>query len=462
MWALRPINVGWGLLGPCPDVDPKFLKYAEQSAPRYTSYPTAPHFNASVDGDVYRDWLGTLPAEASLSLYLHTPYCREMCWYCGCHAFAVKRDEPVAQFVETIQTEIEAVAAATSARRVTEIHWGGGTPNSLSPERFEAIAARLADRFDLSNCERHAVEIDPRLLTPEHVAAMARVGVNRASLGVQDFDANVQRAIGRVQPFEQVRDSATMLRNEGIEALSFDLMYGLPHQTLESVRRTAGLALSLKPARFSVFGYAHVPWFKTRQRLIDSAALPGANARHELAETIRETLAAAGYVEIGYDHYARTDDPIAIAAQSGALERNFQGFVETSSDALIGLGPSAISTLPQGYAQNEAEVGAWRAGVMDSGFATKRGRALSDDDRRRRDLIMRLLCDFEIDLAEQGGLAAYPEAEPELRILEVDGLVEFTGDRLSIPKAGRAFARLAAQAFDAYRDTGTARHSRAV
>lgn len=449
-------------LGHVARVDPRFLKYAEQSAPRYTSYPTAPHFNASVDGGVYRSWLAALPDDASLSLYLHTPYCREMCWYCGCHAFAVKRDEPVAQFVDTVQTEIDAVARATIARRVTEIHWGGGTPNALSPERFEAIAARLAQHFDLSTCERHAVEIDPRLLTPAHVAAMTRIGVNRASLGVQDFDENVQRAIGRVQPFEQVRAAVEMLHGVGIEALSFDLMYGLPHQTLESVRRTAELALSLKPTRFSVFGYAHVPWFKTRQRLIDSTALPGASARHALAEAIRETLAAVGYVEIGYDHYARPDDPIAVAAESGALERNFQGFVETSCDALIGLGPSAISTLPQGYAQNEAEVSAWRAAVSDGGFATKRGRGLTEDDRRRREFIMRLLCDFELDLADQGGLDAFPEALPELRALAADGLAELRADRITIPQAGRAFARLAAQAFDAYRDTGAARHSRAV
>ncbi|MBN8608316.1 MAG: oxygen-independent coproporphyrinogen III oxidase [Caulobacterales bacterium] len=443
-------------------MDPNFLKYAEQSAPRYTSYPTAPHFNASVDGGVYRGWLGELPADASLSLYLHTPYCREMCWYCGCHAFAVKRDEPVAQFVEAIQAEIDAAAVATAARRVTEIHWGGGTPNSLSPERFEAIATRLAQRFDLSACERHAVEIDPRLLTPEHVAAMARIGVNRASLGVQDLDEAVQRAIGRVQPFEQVRDAVDMLRAGGIKALSFDLMYGLPHQTLESVRRTAQLALSLQPARFSVFGYAHVPWFKTRQRLIDSAALPDASARHALAEALRETLAGAGYVEIGYDHYARAEDPIAVAAKGGALQRNFQGFVESTCDALIGFGPSAISTLPQGYAQNAAEVGAWRAAVMESGFAVKRGRGLTENDRLRRDLIMRLLCDFELDLADRGGLAAFPEALPELRALAADGLVELSDDRITIPQIGRAFARLAAQAFDAYRDTGSARHSLAV
>lgn len=459
---MRAINAGSAVLRPCFGVDPKFLKYAEQSAPRYTSYPTAPHFNASVDGGVYRGWLSDLSADASLSLYLHTPYCREMCWYCGCHAFAVKRDEPVAQFVEAIQAEIDAVAAATAARRVTEIHWGGGTPNSLSPERFEAIAARLAQRFDLRACERHAVEIDPRLLTPDHVAAMARIGVNRASLGVQDFDDTVQRAIGRVQPFEQVRDAVTMLRNAGIEALSFDLMYGLPHQTLESVRRTAESALSLKPSRFSVFGYAHVPWFKTRQRLIDSAALPGASARHALAETIRETLGAAGYVEIGYDHYARSDDPIAIAAQDGVLERNFQGFVETSGDALIGLGPSAISTLPQGYAQNEAEVGAWRAAIMGGTFASGRGRRLTGEDRLRRDLIMRLLCDFELDLARYGGAAAFTAELEAIRPLERDGLVVIAGESVRIPPKARAFVRLVAQEFDLYRNREAAKHSAAI
>lgn len=457
-----PINAGAGANGASASVDSKLLKYAEQSAPRYTSYPTAPHFNASVDGAVYRRWLGELPEDASLSLYLHTPYCREMCWYCGCHAFAAKRDEPVAQFVESMLMEIDAVASATSARRVTEIHWGGGTPNSLSPERFETIAARLNERFDLGACERHAVELDPRLLTRAQVDAMARVGVNRASLGVQDFDDAVQRAIGRVQPFAQVRDAVAMLRDGGIQALSFDLMYGLPHQTLESVRRTAEQALSLQPSRFSVFGYAHVPWFKSRQRLIDTASLPGASARHALAEAIRATLADAGYVEIGYDHYARADDPIARAAQHGVLNRNFQGFVEASCDALIGLGPSAISTLPQGYAQNEPEVGAWRAAVSAAHFATKRGVALSAEDVGRREMIMRLLCDFELDLADYGGVAAFSSELAELAPLAGDGLVEIQQGRLRIPPSTRAFARLVAQAFDLYRNREAARHSAAV
>lgn len=443
-------------------MDPRLLKYAEQNAPRYTSYPTAPHFDASVNGDVLAGWLGELSPNAPLSLYIHTPYCREMCWYCGCHAFAAKRDEPIADYVEAILAEIDLAAAATPARRVTEIHWGGGTPNMLSPARFAAIVAHLDQRFDLFALERHAVEIDPRLITAGQAEAFAGAGVNRVSLGVQDLDERVQHGIGRVQPFPIVENAVRLLRDAGIEALSFDLMYGLPHQTRESVRRTAKLAASLKPQRFSVFGYAHVPWFKSRQKLMDEAALPGAAARFELAETIRDALAAAGYIAIGYDHYALPDDPIAVAAHAGALTRNFQGFVETESEALIGLGPSAISTLPQGYAQNEPEVGAWRKAVLAGVFATKRGRALTGEDRWRRTLIMRLLCDFALDLDDFGGAGRFAGELGELAPLARDGLVRVEGALLTIPDEARPFARLVAQAFDAYRETGAARHSRAV
>lgn len=443
-------------------MDPRLLKYAEQNAPRYTSYPTAPHFEASVDGGVFARWLGELSLDASLSLYIHMPYCREMCWYCGCHAFAAKRDEPIADYVEAILAEIDLVAATTPARRVTEIHWGGGTPNMLSPARFGAIVAHLDQRFDLFALERHAVEIDPRLINAGQAEAFVGAGVNRVSLGVQDLDETVQRGIGRVQPFAVVEDAVRLLRDAGIEALSFDLMYGLPHQTRESVRRTAELAASLRPQRFSVFGYAHVPWFKARQKLMDEAALPGTAMRFELAETIRDTLADAGYVAIGYDHYALPDDVIAAAARTGALSRNFQGFVETGCEALVGLGPSAISSLPQGYAQNEPEVGAWRAAVLDGRFATKRGRALTEEDRWRRDLIMRLLCDFSLDLELFGGAERFADELRALAPLARDGLVHIDDARLTIPDEARPLARLVAQAFDAYREVGAARHSLAV
>jgi oxygen-independent coproporphyrinogen-3 oxidase len=272
----------------------------------------------------------------------------------------------------------------------------------------------------------------------------------------------VQEAIGRVQPFQAVAEAVSHLHKAGIGSQSFDLMYGLPKQTLESVRKTAEMAAFLRPARISVFGYAHVPWFKQRQRLIDATTLPGAAERFDLAEAIRETLVGEGYVAIGYDHYARPDDAIAAAAAAGSLERNFQGFVEAQCDVLLGLGPSAISTLPQGYAQNETEIGAWRADVLAAKLATRRGVAMDDEDRRRRDLIMRLLCDFEVDLTEHGGAALYPLELGRLRALQADELVVIDGGRLSIPAAARPFARVVAQVFDAYAGDATARHSRAV
>jgi len=236
-------------------------------------------------------------------------------------------------------------------------------------------------------------------------------------------------------------------------------MYGLPRQTRESVRRTAELAASLRPERFAVFGYAHVPWFKARQRLIDEATLPETERRFELAEVINETLRAAGYVAIGYDHYALPDDPIACAARESRLHRNFQGFVESECDALIGLGPSSISTLPQGYAQNEPNVSDWQVKVARGLIATHRGRALSPEDRERRDLIMRLLCDFELRLdAPEKFRNELADLAPLIR----DGIVEVGNGKISVPPAARPFARIVAHVFDSYRLDGAARHSRAV
>lgn len=442
-------------------MDERLIKFASRNAPRYTSYPTAPHFEPVVNAGVFESWLSELPHDASVSLYLHQPYCAKMCWYCGCHAFALRRDEPMADYVATLLQEIDRVAAAASAHRVLEIHWGGGTPNLLSVDRFSAITSKLNERFDLSHCVRHAMEMDPRLVTVEQARALAAEGVNRASLGAQDFDPEVQRLIGREQPFALVRDAVTALRHAGIEAISLDLMYGLPGQTLESVRDTARRALDLKPSRLSVFGYAHVPWFKTRQRLIDAALLPSVSERFDLAEAIRECVEAAGYVSIGYDHYARPDDPIAVAAREGGLARNFQGFVEASCDALIGLGPSSISTLPQGYAQNESNVTVWRQMIGEAGLATRRGRVLTDEDRRRREMIMRLLCTFSLDLGAYGGREAFVREVEALDELEAAGLARVLGNVVFIPEEARPFARLAAQAFDLYAGGG-AKHSQAV
>ena len=447
-------------------MDARLLAYADRTAPRYTSYPTAPHFSAAVNGVVYAAWLGALAPEARLSLYLHIPFCREICRYCGCHTFATRKDEPIAAYTDALEVEIARVAATTPARRIASIAWGGGTPNILEPALFERIVRVLHDRFDLTTVTEHAIEIDPRLLTDAHAAAFARAGVTRASLGVQDLNAHVQDAIGRVQPAAQVSGAIGMLRGAGIGAINVDLMYGLPLQSVADARRSAVLAAEMGPERLAVFGYAHVPWFKSRQRLIEEELLPDTATRFAQAEAIQETLMACGYHAIGFDHYARPDDPLARAAQTGALTRSFQGYSLDDGDALIGIGASAISTLPQGYAQNAAEPGAWARALEGGGFATARGVALSDEDRVRRTIINRLLCDFAVDLAPFGSFGAFPAARAALAPLIQDGLVSIAGERLTIPPDARPFARLVAEAFDAYRAVhgaqGAARHSRAV
>jgi len=443
-------------------MDARLLPYATQNAPRYTSYPTAPHFNDSVNGETFARWLGELDEDAALSLYLHVPYCREICWYCGCNTYAAQRDEPLAEYADTLIRELDMTARATPARRVQSLHWGGGTPNILSAERFETIFKRLDYWFDLYDIEEHAIELDPRTLTAAQAETYGRLGVTRASLGVQDLTPRVQEAIGRVQPLAVVKRAVDALRRSGVRELSFDLMYGLPHQTPEDSRRTAEACARLAPNRISVFGYAHVPWFKTRQKLIDEAALPDTAARMEAAEAVRAALEQEGYVAIGFDHYARPDDPLAKAAQSGALKRNFQGYVHDDADALIGLGASAISTLPQGYAQNASEVGAWARAIKAGQFATARGRALTDADRTRRALIERILCDFAVDLDTFGGASAYADELSALSPLAADGLVRISGAQLTVPDDARPLARLVAQAFDAYQAQGGAKHSKAV
>lgn len=437
-------------------------RYLEAAAPRYTSYPPAPQFHAGVDGPLIRGWLSELDPDASLSLYLHIPYCRSMCWYCGCHTVASTRDGPVIEYAFRLLREIKTVAAASAAKKVKHIHWGGGTPNALPPATFALLMAGLNEAFDLSGLVEHAIEIDCRTLTPEHVSAFAQAGITRASLGVQDLNLEVQQAIGRVQPFAEVELAVSRLRAAGVAAVNLDLMYGLPRQTVQHAARTAEQALTLNPDRLAVFGYAHVPWFKSRQRLIEAEALPGARERLQQAAAMRGVMLAHGYSEIGFDHYARPGDALAAAAAAGALRRNFQGYVADAAEVLIGLGASAISTFPQGYAQNAADIPAWTKAVEQGELATVRGIAVSEDDRRRRAVIERILCDFALDLTEFGGWAAFADALEVIQDIAADGLVQIDGERLLIPDPARPFVRLVAQAFDAYAKTRETRHSRAI
>jgi len=443
-------------------MDPRFLAYADHQAPRYTSYPTAPHFGAQIGGTEMRRWLGDIQDDTTLSLYLHVPYCRQLCWYCGCNTYAARRDEPVVDYVETVLREIDLVADALGAKRVVAIHWGGGTPNILTPEQFSDIVAKLALRFNLSGIAHHAIELDPRYVDEAKAAAYAKAGVNRVSLGVQDLNERVQQAIGRIQPIEVVRRSVQLLRDAGIKEINMDLMYGLPHQTADDLRNSINLATAMRPNRIALFGYAHVPWFKKRQRLIPEAALPGAVERFDQADAARAELESLGYVAIGLDHFALPSDTLAIAAQNGGLRRSFQGYVLEEADALVGLGPSAISTLPQGYAQSASEPGAWATAIHEGRLPITRGHGLSEEDRTRRRVIEQIMCDFETDLGALGGAAACADELESLAPMFADGMVRLEGDRLSVAPEARPFCRLVAMAFDAYAQRGVARYSRAV
>jgi len=441
------------------------LLLAERSVPRYTSYPTAPHFTPDVRAADYRDWLAQLPADASLSLYLHVPFCRELCLYCGCHTKAVRKQGPVDNYAAALEAEIALLGRRLDGRPMAQIHWGGGTPSLLGPERLRAITSKLSAYFDVSAIREHAIELDPRYVTPALVDCLARMGVNRASLGVQDLSPHVQRAIGRVQPYDSIAQAVELLRGVGITQINCDVMFGLPRQTADDVRHTAEQVCALRPGRIALFGYAHVPWFRKQQTQIDASQLPGAKARLEQMETARAAFISAGYRAIGLDHFSLPDDSLAKALEAGTLRRNFQGYTADDADALIGLGASSIGRLPKGYVQNAPDVAGYCRAVHSGAFATVRGVALSPDDRTRARIIERLMCDLHINLRDDPGLVSGLDFAAEIESLApyaADGLVEVDGTSISVTERGRPFLRLIAAVFDSYLAQSTGKHSRAV
>lgn len=432
-----------------------FQRYAGLRVPRYTSYPTAPHFTAAVGEAQYRSWLGLIESASGISLYLHVPFCRAMCWYCGCHTTVARRAEPVERYVAALESELHAVAEALPGRMaIRHLHWGGGSPTLLATEDFEKLSQMLRLHFDLMDEAELAIEIDPRTLTAEFVRALGRSGVNRASLGVQSFDPKVQAAINRVQTIEQTATAVRRLREHGITRINFDLIYGLPYQSVTSCLETVRQALVMRPDRLSVFGYAHVPAFKPHQRKIDPVSLPGPLERQEQAMAISEALAAAGYRQIGLDHFALSGDSLTAAAETGALNRNFQGYTTDPCDVLIGLGASAIGKLPGGFVQNATNIPEYQRRVAQGELPVARGCTLSEEDVRRAAIIERLMCDYR---ADAGSLFA-----PNLEELERDGLIRRSGSIVEVREEARPLVRAVAAAFDAYLPQSTASHVTAV
>jgi len=451
--------------GRAPLSDAELLKRVDERLPRYTSYPTAPHFTPQIGADAYAAWLDTLDARLPVSIYLHVPFCEQLCHYCGCHTTVAHRSDRIAHYAQLLLREVELVGDAIGRRQpVSHIHWGGGTPSALAPDDFLAISQRIGERFAIAADAEIAVEIDPRHAGQGHLDAFAAAGVNRTSLGVQDLDPTVQQAIGRIQSFDQTARAVAGLQRIGVTGISFDLMYGLPHQTAQSVAKSVSTALTLRPSRVSLFGYAHVPWMKKHQELIPADALPDGVERLAQVRAAEAELANAGYIAIGLDHFALPGDPLAVALAAGRLHRNFQGYTTDAAPALIGLGASSIGSLPQGYVQNSPNLKLYREAIERGRFATVRGFALSDEDRLRRSIIERLMCDLAVDLADCA-IDARTDFSPELAQLSdlaADGLVTVEGTAITIPQAMRPFVRKVASVFDTHLQSSQTRHSRAV
>lgn len=440
----------------------------DANVPRYTSYPTAAQFTREIGPGEWAKWLGEVPAQDAVSIYVHIPFCRTLCWYCACNTRAVNRTHTIDTYVDLLVAEAGEVAARLGRRQaVRRLHLGGGTPNMLSPGTLGRLFRGLREAFDLRAVTEVAAELDPASLTKAWVDQAACEGLNRASLGVQDLSPRVQRAINRIEPFEIVDRAAGWLRDAGVASLNLDLMYGLPLQMQDDLLKTLSQVMTLRPERLSLFGYAHVPWLKPHQRLINLTDLPGPAERFAQSQAASAYLVDQGYEPIGLDHFARPGDDLAIAARAGRLHRNFQGYTVDDADTLIGLGASSISRSPQGYVQNHSQEVAWRAAVRAGELPVARGLEITADDRRRAEIIERLMCDFAVFLPgvdRRHGPAAdrFVGALQRLQPMIEDGLVSYENGALAVTEQGRPFVRAICAAFDTSLAASTVRHGRLI
>lgn len=434
------------------------LEKYSKAGPRYTSYPTAPYFTESF-GEA--DWLAELQQTQDrgrdLSLYVHIPFCDTLCWYCGCNMVATKKYDKAAHYLDHLFREIDQVAALTSpARKARQFHWGGGTPTYLKPDDIRRLYAHIAGKFTIAPDAEVSCEVDPRELTREHVRALRESGFNRLSLGVQDLDERVQKAVNRVQPESLIREVYGWMREEGFASINLDLMVGLPHQSVETFRPTLDKIIALAPDRLAVFNYAHVPWMKKHQKLLDETALPKLPERMALQQLIMEQLNAAGYVYIGMDHYARPDDELVKARESKTLYRNFQGYTTHKDCDIIAFGASSISQTEEVFVQNVKKLPDYYRLVEAGRLPVERGLRVTREDRLRRDAITRVMCDLELDKAAFGRQwdidfdQHFADAFDELKDMAADGLVVLTAEKISVTEVGRIFLRNIAMPFDAY------------
>ncbi|MCW1918306.1 oxygen-independent coproporphyrinogen III oxidase [Rhodobacter sp. KR11] len=432
--------------------------------PRYTSYPTAPQFAGGVGPGVFARWVEEIPEGAEISLYLHVPFCRRLCWFCACRTQGTNSDDPVIAYAKTLRAEIAMLARhLPKSVRLSRLHWGGGTPTMLNAGLIRDVAGAVFDLAPMAPGGEFSVEIDPNEIDEARLDALAAVGMNRASVGVQDFDPEIQKTIGREQGFQLTADVVAMIRARGIQSLNADILFGLPHQTPHRIADSVQKLLSFSPDRVALYGYAHVPWMSRRQQMIPSDAMPTPQERLKLFEVARSLFLADGYDEIGIDHFAKPTDGMAVAAKQGKLKRNFQGYTDDQAPVLIGLGASSISRFPQGYAQNVSGTSDYTAAIRAGQFSTHRGHVFAGEDPLRGRMIEALMCDFAISRAEMERLA--PRATVAAILTEVagqfPGMVRLDAQGLSVPFAARPLIRVIARAFDAY-DQSKAKHSAAI
>ncbi|MEN8934447.1 oxygen-independent coproporphyrinogen III oxidase [Planktotalea arctica] len=438
----------------------------DAKVPRYTSYPTSPHFNGEVSDTQVARWISEIKPHSQISLYVHIPFCRRLCWFCACRTQGTQSTAPIIAYLETIKKEIATLAAHLPEGVTLErLHWGGGTPTLLSAEMITGLAGEILAVTPMAPGGEFSVEIDPNEIDGARLDALAAAGMNRASIGVQDFDPEIQKCIGREQSYDVTRDAIDMIRARGVQSLNADILYGLPHQTKGKITESVQKLLSLNPDRVALYGYAHVPWMARRQSMIPSDALPTPQERLDLFETARRLFLWDNYREIGIDHFATKEDGLTKALDAGRLRRNFQGYTEDTSDVLIGLGASSISRYPQGYAQNDASTSKYTAAVREGRIPIARGHSFGGDDKMRARLIEALMCDFRISRSEIMQSFDMPAAALDTLFEETnrafEGLLTVNSDGLFVPLEARPLTRLIARQFDAY-DLSHAGHSSAI
>lgn len=453
-------------------VDLDLVQKYNVAGPRYTSYPPATKFTDALSwSELAEKILENNKTERDLSLYFHIPFCETLCWFCGCTTVITLNHSQGQRYIDYLEKEVSQMATMINPRRkVVQLHFGGGSPTFLAPDEIRRLGDIIHKHFKFSADIEAGVEIDPRRLTRDHIVALREIGFNRASLGVQDFDPAVQEAVHRIQPREMTQQTIDWLREMEFGSINLDLIYGLPHQTVESFNRTLDIVLGMKPDRLAVFSYAHVPWIKPAQKILEQKVLPTPETKLQLLKNVIERLTESNrYIYIGMDHFAQPRDELVLAQRNKTLQRNFQGYSTRANADIYAFGMSAISQIPDAYWQNEKDLLKYY-GALDAGkVPLARGYVVSDEDKIRRDTIMRVMCDLGLDYAgmsQRLGIDFVSHFEREIESLaefEADGLVSRSQAGLEVTDTGRLFIRNIAMCFDnTLAPTGERKHSRTI